>query len=65
MAIKAGPAILKERKEKARENREKKDLEKAEEKRRLWEEKAKKKSIEGATDDEGAAPVAEPAAAAA
>lgn len=64
MAIRAGPAILREKQEKARENREKKDLEKAEEKRRLWEEKAKKKSIDGA-DDEAVAPAAAPATTAA
>ncbi|CZR53249.1 uncharacterized protein PAC_03127 [Phialocephala subalpina] len=59
LAIKAGPAVLKEKQEKAREKKEEKDRQKAEEKKRLWEEKAKKKSADSA-DGEEAAPAEEP-----
>jgi hypothetical protein len=59
LAITAGPAILIEKKENFKKSKEVKDREKAEEKRKLWEEKAKKKSVDDGTDGEEAAPVAE------
>ncbi|KUJ18128.1 uncharacterized protein LY89DRAFT_717732 [Mollisia scopiformis] len=63
LAVKAGPAILMEKKEKMREGKEKKDREKAEEKKRLWEEKAKKKSVDEGTDGEEAIPTVQPVSA--
>lgn len=51
---------MKEKSEKARLNRERKDRERAEEKRRLWEEKVRKKGVDEGMDEEDDDPTAEP-----
>lgn len=51
---------MKEKSAKAKQNREQKERERAEEKRRLWEEKAKKKNVDEGMDEEDADSTTEP-----